>query len=190
MSQQPKDNPKDRNNGDDGVQAGTDAPDVIDLGALDEALEAEAVSADEHKRVRDERDKLLYAVAESANQRRRLEAEKDQAVQYANQVLIRSLVPIIDNFERALAVDPGTTDAASVLKGMQMVHDQIMAELRKQQVEVIDPRAGDPFDPTRHEALMQRPDTGQAPNTIVQTLTRGYTLHGRTLRPAGVMVAQ
>src|SRR4051794_5165057 len=90
---------------------------------------ADAVAAEEHQRLKDERDKLMYAVAESQNQRKRLEAEKEQAVQYANQALIRSMIPVIDNFERALAVDPAKVDAKTVLKGLQLVHDQLMKEL-------------------------------------------------------------
>src|SRR5215218_10294784 len=77
------------------------------------------VNPQEHQRVKDERDKLMYAVAESQNMRKRLESEKEQAVQFANQSLIRSLIPVIDNFERALAVDPAKVDAAAVLKGLQ-----------------------------------------------------------------------
>jgi molecular chaperone GrpE len=132
----------------------------------------------------------MYAVAESQNMRKRLETEKEQAVQFANQALIRTLIPIIDNFERALAVDPAKTDAASVLKGLQLVHDQLMKELEKQRVEVIDPKVGTPFDPTKHEALMQQDVPGAKPNTVAQALTKGYALHGRTLRPAGVAVAK
>src|SRR3954447_15450118 len=161
-----------------------------DLGAEDAAGTADAVSPDEHQRVKDERDKLMYAVAESQNMRKRLETEKEQAVQFANQTLIRTLIPIIDNFERALAVDPAKTDAASVLKGLQLVHDQLMKELEKQRVEVIDPKVGAPFDPTKHEALMQQEVPGGKPNTVAQAMTRGYALHGRTLRPVGVSVAK
>src|SRR4051794_41330584 len=128
-----------------------------DLGAQDPAGTADdAVSPDEHQRVKDERDKLMYAVAESQNMRKRLESEKEQAVQFANQSLIKTLIPIIDNFERALAVDPTKVDAATVLKGLQLVHDQLMKELEKQNVEVIDPQPNTPFDPNRHEALMQQ----------------------------------
>ena len=163
------------------------ANDDKDLGG---AGTGEAVSPDEHRRVKDERDKLMYAVAESQNMRKRLESEKEQAVQFANQTLIRTLIPIIDNFERALAVDPAKTDAATVLKGLQLVHDQLMKELEKQRVEVIDPKPGTPFDPTRHEALMQQELAGAKANTVSQALTKGYALHGRTLRPAGVAVAK
>jgi molecular chaperone GrpE len=158
-----------------------------DLGAQDAG---EAVSLDEHQRVKDERDKLMYAVAESQNMRKRLESEKEQAVQFANQSLIRTLIPIIDNFERALAVDPAKVDAATVLKGLQLVHDQLMKELEKQRIEVIDPKPGTPFDPTRHEALMQQDVPGAKPNTVSMAMTKGYALHGRTLRPAGVAVAK
>ncbi len=181
-------NDNDNNNPDAGA-AGSDIPDVIDLGAADDAV-TEGVSAEEHRKIREERDKLLYLAAESQNMRKRLQSEKEQAVQYANQTLIRSLVPIIDNFERALAVDTVKTDAATVLKGLQLVHDQMMAELRKQAVEVIDPKPGEVFDPTQHEALMQIDNPKFKPNTIIQARTRGYALHARTLRPAGVMVAK
>ena len=152
--------------------------------------QAAGVNPQEHQRVKDERDKLMYAVAESQNMRKRLESEKEQAVQYANQALIKTLIPIIDNFERALAVDPAKTDAGTVLKGLQLVHDQLMKELEKQSVEVIDPQPGTAFDPTRHEALMQKEDPKLAPGTVAQALTRGYALKGRTLRPASVMVVK
>src|SRR5438045_2632171 len=84
-------------------------------------------SADVAK-LREERDglydKWVRAKAESENMRKRLQAEFDQRVQYANQTLIKSLLPVIDNFERALKQDASKVDAASILKGMQIVHDQ------------------------------------------------------------------
>ena len=163
--------------------------DAVDIGEADDSL-GDAVSAQEHQRLKDERDKLMYTVAESQNMRKRLETEKEQAVQYANQSLIRSLIPTIDNFERALAVDPAKTEAAAVLKGLQLVHDQMMKELEKQNVEVINPQPGEPFDPTSHEALMQKEDPKLKPGAIAQVLTKGYALRGRTLRPASVIIVK
>jgi molecular chaperone GrpE len=173
----------------DNTEDNLNIQDAVDLGAADDAAAA-AVHPDEHRRVKDERDKLMYAVAEAQNMRKRLQTEKEQAVQYANQSLIRTLIPIIDNFERALAVDASKTDAASVLKGLQLVHDQLMKELEKQNVEVIDPQPNTPFDPNRHEALMQQEVPKIKPGHVAQALTKGYALHGRTLRPASVMIAK
>ena len=154
------------------------------------ATSEQSVNPQELQRLKDERDRLMYAVAESQNMRKRLEAEKEQAVQYANTTLIRSLIPIIDNFERALAVDPSKVDGATILKGLQIVHDQMMKELEKQNVELIDPKPGTPFDPSRHEALMQKEDPNLKPGTVAQALTRGYALKGRTIRPASVVLVK
>ena len=97
---------------------------------------------------------------------------------------------MIDNFERAFAVDPAKTDAASLLKGMQIVHDQWLAVLRKQHVEEIAPEPGTPFDPAQMQALMQQPTDKYPENHVTQLLQKGYALHGRTLRPAQVAVSK
>ena len=81
------------------------------------------------------------------------------------------------------------TDTATLLKGMQIVHDQWLNVLKQQKVEEIAPQPGDPFDPTRHEALMQAPSQFP-PGSVVQTLQKGYALHDRTLRPAQVSVSK
>lgn len=134
--------------------------------------------------------RLARATADFQNMRKRLEAENDQRVQYANGALIKSLLPVIDNFERALLVDPKKSDSASILKGMQIVHDQWMAVLKNQQVEEIDPKAGEAFDPTRHEALMQQASDKYKQGTVVQVLQKGYALQDRILRPAQVAVSK
>jgi len=128
--------------------------------------------------------------AEFQNSRKRLEADLESRVQYANANLIKSLIPVIDNFERALAVDLTKTDAAGILKGLQLVHDQWMTVLKSQLVQEISPQAGDPFDPVQHQAVMQQPDENyenQGP-TVVQLLQKGYSLNDRVLRPAQVAV--
>jgi molecular chaperone GrpE len=145
------------------------------------------------QRLQAERDelyeRLVRTTADFQNSRRRLEAELDQRVQYAHAQLIKALLPVIDNFERALAVDAATPEAQSILKGLGLVHDQWMAVLAQQRVEEISPQPGEPFDPNRHEALMRMESAEHAPGTVVQVLQKGYALYGRTLRPAQVAVS-
>ena len=144
--------------------------------------------------LRGERDqlyeRLARATAEFKNTQQRLEKEFDQRAQYANTSLLKSLLPPIDNFERALAQDVTKVDAATLLKGMQIVHDQMMAVLKQQKVDEIAPKPGDPFDPALHEALMQQPSDRYAEPTVTQLFQKGYSLQGRTLRPAQVAVSK
>ena len=148
------------------------------------------------QRLQAERDdfyqRLVRATADFKNTQKRIQGEADQRVQYANQSLIKSLLPVIDNFERALAQDAAKVDAASILKGMQIVHDQWLSVLKQQQVNEIAPKAGDPFDPARHEALMQQdaPQYAGKGQTVVQLLQKGYSLGERVLRPAQVAVSR
>ena len=150
--------------------------------------------ANDFAKVKAERDmlfeKLARAQADFQNSRKRLQAESDTRVQYANAALIKSLLPVIDNFERALAQDPAKSDAATILRGMQIVHDQWLNVLKQQLVQEIAPQPGEAFDPTRHEALMQQPTNDYDEGSVVQTLQKGYALHDRTLRPAQVSVAK
>ena len=169
-------------------------PDAARGSAAQDATGGEPPAAgNEVERLQQERnalfDRLARATAEFQNARRRHEQEAEQRVQYANGGLIKSLLPVIDNFERALAVDATKADAASILKGMQIVHDQWMNVLRQQNVEEIAPTPGTPFDPNQHQALMQQDSTYKVP-TVVQLLQKGYSLHGRTLRPAQVAVSK
>ena len=136
--------------------------------------------------------RLVRATADFKNTQKRIQGEADQRVQYANQSLIKSLLPVIDNFERALSQDVAKVDAASILKGMQIVHDQWLSVLKQQQVNEIAPKPGDAFDPARHEALMQQdaPQYAGKGQTVVQTLQKGYSLGDRVLRPAQVAVSR
>lgn len=164
------------------------AADVASNGAVspEQAAEMQKLQAE-----RDELyDRLARVTADFQNSRRRLEAEMEQRMGYANAGLIKSLLPVIDNFERALAVDPAKSDSAVILKGLQLVHDQWLTTLKSQAVTEIAPQPGDPFDPNQHQALMQQDDPNykdQKP-TVVQMLQKGYMLNDRVLRPAQVAV--
>jgi molecular chaperone GrpE len=170
-----------------------DAADPSDPPADSAAPAAGSDNSAELQKLQAERDqlyeRLVRDTAEFRNSTKRLNAEMETRLQFANSSLIKSLLPVIDSFERALAVDPEKVDAKTILKGMQIVHDQWLKVLRQQQVEEIAPTPGTPFDPTKHEAIMQQEATYPVP-TVVQLLQKGYSLHGRTLRPAQVAVSK
>src|ERR1700722_18152801 len=153
-------------------------PDNATASAADEAMAKLQKERDELY------DRLARLTADFQNSRRRLEGDPHQRQQYANISLIKALIPVIDNFERALAVEPGKSDASSILKGLQMVHDQWLAVLNKEHVETIAPEPGEPFDPARHEAVIHEPTDKYKSPTVTRMLTKGYALYGRTLRPA------
>lgn len=159
-------------------------------------MDSSADAQDENELIRlevernDLYNKLARAQAEFQNARKRLEADKEQAVQYANSSLIKSLLPVIDNFERALSQDPAKIDVASLLKGMQIVHDQWLAVIEQQGVSRVAPKAGDVFDPATMQAIMQQPTDKYPENHVTQLLQNGYSHHGRSLRPAQVAVSK
>jgi molecular chaperone GrpE len=164
-----------------------------DINNPDLEQEQPEMPQDELAELQAERDALFERLARTTadfkNAQKRMATESDQRLQYANGELIKRLLPVIDHFERALAVDPDKTDLASLLKGMQIVHDDWLKVLREQNVQEIAPEPGEPFDPSLHEAVMQQEATYPVP-TVVQLLQKGYALHGRTLRPAKVAVSR
>jgi molecular chaperone GrpE len=166
------------------------------LNESDVVMDPQQEADQPYQKLKAERDdlyeRLARVSAEFQNSRKRLEADMEQRMAYANSGLIKSLLPVIDNFERALAVDPAKSDAAAILKGLQLVHDQWMTVLRSQAVEEIAPKPGDPFDPEHHQALMQQADEKYKDKgpTVVQLLQKGYMLNDRILRPAQVAVSK
>jgi molecular chaperone GrpE len=137
--------------------------------------------------------RLARATADFKNSQKRLEADFEARSQYANQSLIKSLLPVIDNFERALAVDPAKVDAAAILKGLQLVHDQWISVLKQQKVVEVAPAPGTPFDVKEGmEAVMQQPPPPELAGkgqVVTQLFAKGYKLGDRILRPAQVAVS-
>jgi molecular chaperone GrpE len=165
---------------------------------LDDDLDATAPTASsaegEIENLRAEKaalfERLARAQADFANTRKRLENDFDSRLQFANSEILKSLLPVIDNFERALSVEK-TPQTQPVLDGLQLVHDQLMELLKKHKLEAINPESGAAFDPNLHEALMQRPDPRHGGEPVVlEVFQKGYTLHGRRLRPAQVVVSR
>jgi molecular chaperone GrpE len=133
----------------------------------------------------DLRDRSIRTLADFENYRRRSERERDELKRFAQGDVLRDLLPVVDNLQRALAAG-GTVD--DLKTGVELTLRQF-TELLKQRGIAEVPALGAPFDPALHEAVARVDDeTVQAP-TVIDELQRGYTLHGRLLRPALVRVA-
>jgi molecular chaperone GrpE len=135
------------------------------------------------------RDLALRARADLDNARKRFQREKADIIKFATEQLLRELVAVLDNLERALASANGGADAKAVHDGVQMVLDQFSGILRAHGLEPI-ASDGQPFDPHFHEAVSTEEREAAMDNQIVATFQKGYLLRGRVVRPAMVRVAR
>ena len=133
------------------------------------------------------KEQILRVRAEAENFRKRLQREKDEFVRFAREGFIRELLPVKDNLERALA--HAEQEPASIVDGVRMTVEQFASILKNMGVEPVE-AVGQPFDPALHEAMTQVESSEHEPNSVVAELQKGYTLHGRLLRPAMVSVAK
>ncbi len=133
------------------------------------------------------REMYLRKLAEFDNFRKRTERERDELKQIAAEDLIREMLPVIDNFERALQ-HAGNGDPDSFRQGVEMISRQLVDLLQKAGLEALDPQGGR-FDPELHEAVDRVENSEHEPGTVVTVLVKGYTLGGRLVRPAMVSVA-
>jgi len=157
-----------------------DASTEVDAGAL--------------KKERDEMyERLLRMSAEFDNYRKRTDRERRELSEAASVDLIRELLPLLDDLERAFAVRPEAAkqgDAAEgYRKGVELIHRRALDVLRKRGVEPFD-TIGQDFDPTWHEAVASEPANGRRDGEITAEMSRGYRIGQRLLRPAQVKVAR
>jgi molecular chaperone GrpE len=148
-----------------------------ELSALVHELEAARRERDEYL------DDMRRMKAELENSRKRQERERKRFVQLASEKLVRELLPVLDNLERALEAE------GDIREGVQATHYQLLAILEQEGLVPVD-SDGESFDPTVHEAIMGQPSEEHEEDTIIQTLERGYVLNGRPIRPAKVIVAK
>jgi molecular chaperone GrpE len=170
---------------DDNLDPDTDALSLTpeeEIRRLREALEAKTLLAEEH------RDRYLRGAAEFDNARKRAAREREEYTRYANESLLRELLPVLDNFERALQSARIEPTAAAVTAGVELIQRELLRVLEKFGVTSFT-SVGQPFDPERHEAIARVPAQGQPEGTVVDETARGYLLNGRVLRPAMVTVA-
>jgi len=132
------------------------------------------------------RDIHLRKLAEFDNFRKRTERERVEIKRHANEDLVRELLPVLDNFERALE-HGSETDSGAFHEGVEMIAKQLWDTLERQGVEIVDPM-GQKFSPEFHEAVHRVEDDSLDPGTIASVLAKGYLFNGRLVRPAMVGV--
>jgi molecular chaperone GrpE len=134
-------------------------------------------------------DKLLYFQADFENFKKLKIKEKQEILMFGNEVLIRQLLPVLDNLERALEHVSKTEDFKSIEEGVEITLNEFLKVLEKSGVTRVD-ALGKKFDPNIHEALYQEERDDLEPDTIVSEFQKGYMLNGRLIRPSRVSVSK
>jgi molecular chaperone GrpE len=158
------------------------------------SLEAELISLRQQLETKETEaknnyERLLRQAAELENYKKRSARERDDAIRYANESLLKDLLPVVDNLERAIAHASGGGNGKPLVEGVEMVLRGLADALAKHGVIPI-LALGQPFDPTKHEAMSQVETDDHEPNSVIEELHKGYMLRDRLLRPALVSVAK
>ena len=150
-------------------------------------LEAELASARDE--ARQNYDRWLRERADLENQRKRAARERQDAVRYGNESLLRDLLPVVDNLDRAIAAAAGGGNGQPLVEGVELVRKAFVDVLQRHGVERVS-AAGERFDPARHEAVAFVESDTHAPHHVVEEHQPGYLLNDRLLRPAMVTVSK
>ena len=134
-------------------------------------------------------DRLLRTTADFDNFRKRVSREKDELIRYGNEKLARELLPVVDNFERALQQAENSSDNKALREGIEMILKQFITVLDKFGVKYFT-SVGQPFDPNKHEAMVHQESSEHEENAVISEFQKGYYLHDKLLRPAMVVVAK
>lgn len=162
------------------ASAGSGGGEVAQLRARLSALEAEK---------KEEHDRLLRVAADLENLRKRQRREVDDARNDTKMRVLKEILPVADNLERALQVSTGEGESAAVLDGVRLVQRQFLQALERLEVSPIEAEL-QPFDPNLHEAISQQESAEHPPGTVIAVLQRGYKSGDRLLRPSLVVVAK
>ena len=136
------------------------------------------------------RDAALRAQADAQNVKRRSEQDVEKARKFALERFSGDLLPVVDNLERSLEAASGSDELSkSISEGVELTLKSLNDLLKKYNIEVVDPE-GEPFDPQFHQAMTMLENPDMEPNTVMGVMQKGYTLNGRLLRPAMVMVSK
>lgn len=142
---------------------------------------------DKQKEIDVYKNRWLRAQADFENYKKRMQREIQEINLYAGELLVRDILPVIDNLERALDSVKDKNDA--VYKGVQLIYQQLVDVLKKHEIREIE-ALGKPFDPNYHEAVMMVESEEFKPNTVAEVLLKGYMYHSKVIRPSMVKVAK
>jgi len=144
--------------------------------------------ADLERELQELRDWALRIAADFENYKKRVERERQEHWRFAGERLLREMLPVMDNLQRAMKAAESTRGIQTLISGLEMVMGDFQKLLKRAGVEEI-PAEGLPFDPAVHEALQQAESDVVEPGTVLEVHQPGYTMHGRVLRPSLVTVA-
>lgn len=161
----------------------------------DVEIQAEEAPAEDDEKVKLEQEieelksRYLRVQADLDNFRKRTRTEKEASAKYRSQSLAELLLPVLDNFERALAVETSNEESKSILTGVDMVYRQLKDALQQEGVEEVE-ALDKPFDPHVHQAVMQEKSEEHDSGIVIEVLQKGYRLKDRVIRPAMVKVSE
>ena len=143
------------------------------------------------KKLQELEEKNLRTQAELINYRRRKEEETTRLLKYANEDLAKELLPIVDNFERAINMDDDNLEdeVSKFLEGFKMIYCHLVSALEEYEIKAID-GVNKPLDPTYHQAVLTEHVDGVEPGMVVEVLQKGYLLKDKVIRPAMVKVSE
>ncbi len=140
------------------------------------------------EQLQEQKNKLLRALADFDNYKKRVAFEREQFVQFANESLVSELLPVIDGFARAMGAAEKVKAGEDMIKGLALIKKQLEDVLKKHGVEEIE-AVNKPYDANLHEAILQKEHEGPE-GVILEEMQKGYSLHGRVIRPSMVIVSK
>lgn len=162
--------------------------DVREVSPEEKVLTLEAELKQSKEQADEYYERLQRLQAEFDNYRKRTQKEKEETVKYAAERVVEAMLPVLDNFERAVSASQSNQDFKAFSQGVEMILKQMQNALTREGLTSIE-AVGQPFDPKLHEAVMQVDSTDYPENTVVEELQKGYYLKEKVLRPSMVKVS-
>lgn len=157
---------------------------------LDEEKEYSTKLNEAYNKISELEDKLIRQNADMVNFRKRKEEEVNKMLKFCNEDIIKEILPILDNFERAISMEEGLTEIElKFLDGFKMVYTHLQNVMEKYDVKMID-GSNKPFDPVYHNAILLEKKEGVEPGMVIEVLQKGYLLKDKVIRTAMVKVSE